>query len=39
MNKFKDYILKNKPQVGLATLGLLAVGGLFYWLTKKPNDP
>jgi hypothetical protein len=38
MNKFKDYILKNKPQFGLATLGLLAVGGLIYWFAKKPKN-
>jgi hypothetical protein len=38
MNKFKDYILNNKVQFGLTTLGLLTVGGMLYWFTKKTKN-
>jgi hypothetical protein len=35
MLKIKEYILKNKQIVGMALLGLVAAGGLVYFLTKK----
>ena len=35
MNKFKDYIAENKPQIAIAALGVLAAGALVYWFNKK----
>lgn len=36
--KIKEYLIENKEKVALGLLGLVAAGGLIYWLTKKPKE-
>ncbi len=35
--KIKEFIVDNKEKIGFALLGLAAVGGLAYFLTRKPK--